>query len=106
MKHWAIAAFALLVAACASVPEPQRPARLYNDHLFAAPSAPIWPADVFAASPAMKHYINVEIAEDLRTKGRQRGLVDALYSAGQLKLEYDAAMTRNASEAFDARAGN
>ncbi len=33
-------------------------------------------------------------------------LFDALYSKGLLKLEYDAAQTRNAAQTFDARAGN
>jgi Tfp pilus assembly protein PilF len=106
MKTFAALLASLLVAACAGVPAPEPPARLYNDHLFASPSAPIWASDVFAVSPKMKHYINVEIAEELRQKGRHRGLADALYKEGDLKLEYDAAMTRNAAQAFDARAGN
>jgi hypothetical protein len=91
MKTFATLLASLLVAACASVPAPERPARLYNDHLFASPPAPIWASDVLAVSPNMKHYINVEIAEELRTKGRHRGLADALYKEGDLKLEYDAA---------------
>src|SRR5204863_7553191 len=38
--------------------------------------------------------------------GPQRGLVEALYSKTQLKLEYDSELTRNAAETFKARAGN
>ena len=38
--------------------------------------------------------------------GPQQGLIHALYQRDQLKLQYDASMTRNASQAFDARAGN
>src|SRR4051794_19658721 len=106
MKAWAVLLCSLMLAACATSPLPEQPPRLFDDRLFAPPSAPIAAADVFALSPRMKYYVNVEIAEQLRYKGRQRGLVDALYSKGELKLEYDAATTRNAAEAFDARAGN
>ncbi|MEP7183346.1 MAG: tetratricopeptide repeat protein [Betaproteobacteria bacterium] len=57
-------------------------------------------------SDEMKRYLSVEIASELRAKGSQQGLIDALYHHGQLKLEYDAAMTRNAANAFHARTGN
>jgi hypothetical protein len=33
-------------------------------------------------------------------------LFDALYGNGRLRLDYDSAMTRNATEAFAARSGN
>ena len=62
--------------------------------------------DVFAMTPAMKAYLEGDVARLARVRGRQRALFDALYERSQLKLEYDAAMTRNASEAFEARAGN
>ena len=54
----------------------------------------------------MKRYLDQEIADKVRGRGRQQGLVDALYSKGELKLEYDSTMTRNAAEAFEARTGN
>jgi len=57
-------------------------------------------------SPEMKRYLESDVARLVRLRGRQRGLFEALYDRGQLKLEYDAAKTRNASEAFAARAGN
>ncbi len=63
-------------------------------------------SQVFALSPAMKHYLEVDIAPQLRSMGRQRGLVDALYSRAHLRLDYDTDSTRTAAEAFDARAGN
>jgi Tfp pilus assembly protein PilF len=96
----------LLVAACATAPMPSATEQLFNDHLFVAPSESIGAAEVFAVSDAMKRYIGVDIAGELRAKGSQQGLVDALYHKGQLKLEYDSALTRNAAQAFDARAGN
>src|SRR6185369_2810723 len=47
-----------------------------------------------------------EIVPLQRRRGLQRGLIDALYTNGQLKLRYDDEFTRNAAEAFEARAGN
>ena len=54
----------------------------------------------------MRRYLRTEIAGELHAKGNQQGLFDALYSQGQLKLEYDSVMTRNAAQAFAARSGN
>jgi Flp pilus assembly protein TadD len=104
---WAALALSLLLAACASAP-PQAPQAdtLFNDRLFAPPSTPISARDVFALSPEMHAYLTGDIARVVRTKGSQYGLFEALYDKGLLKLEYDAAMTRNASQAFAARSGN
>jgi tetratricopeptide (TPR) repeat protein len=102
------AAFALL-GGCANAPLAplaSAPSQLFEDSAFAAPSQPIDVAQIFAISPAMKHYLDVEIAAQLRRMGRQRGLVDALYAKAQLRLEYDTESTRNAAQAFDARSGN
>src|SRR6478735_11339257 len=109
MKHWAIAGMALLLAACAGAPPqvviPER-STVFNDALFKPPSQRISASDVFALSPEMQEYLRTDISRVVRTKGSQHGLFDALYDKGLLKLEYDAAMTRNASQAFAARAGN
>ena len=96
----------MLLAACASAPSPQDAEQLFNDRLFQPASVRIDAADVFALTPAMKAYLEGDVARLARVRGRQRALFDALYERSQLKLEYDAAMTRNASEAFEARAGN
>ena len=53
----------------------------------------------------MQRFIDDEIAPAARRVGRQRAIVDAL-QRGQLKLEYDSELTRNAAEAFAARSGN
>src|SRR5438067_8651364 len=96
----------LLLASCATAPTSQEAGQLFSDRLFRPPSAHIDAADVFALNPAMRDYLATDVARLARSRGRQRALFDALYERSQLKLEYDAAMTRNASEAFDARAGN
>jgi tetratricopeptide (TPR) repeat protein len=61
---------------------------------------------IFGLNDAMRRYVDQDIAPLLRSKGLQRGLVEALYKRDLLKLDYDASRTRNAAEAFEARAGN
>ena len=106
MKACAVLLFSILLVACATTPVAPAPDRLFNDHLFLAPSERISADDVFAISAPMKHFVGTEIADQLHTKGYQQGFLDALHTKGQLKLEYDSVTTRNASQAFDARAGN
>lgn len=107
MKTWAIAFCALLLAGCASerVAPPLDP-RLFQDQLFQPPSAQVGAADIFKLTPEMKDYAQQQIVRRQREKSPQQALFDALYAKGQLKLEYDSAMTRNAAQAFQARAGN
>jgi Tfp pilus assembly protein PilF len=107
MKACAPFLLSLALVACSTAPvAPQADHRLFNDQLFSPPSERISADSAFAVSDAMKHFVNVEIAEQLHTAGYLPGFVQALQTKGQLKLEYDAAMTRNASQAFDVRAGN
>jgi Tfp pilus assembly protein PilF len=99
----------LLLAACATTaPEapPQPPSGLFEDAAFAAPKNRPDAKAVFALSPAMQSYLERDIASLIRQLGPQRALVEALHTKAQLRLEYDAELTRNAAEAFDARAGN
>lgn len=96
-----------LLGACATAPPVNgAPHELFADSRFAPPSTRIARADVFALSDDMKHYLREEMAPLLRRHGRLRGLLEALGSRARLKLDYDAASTRNAAEAFEARSGN
>lgn len=106
MKRCLLLFAGLLLSACATLPPPPQPDGLLDDADFALPTEPIDPAQVFALSEPMRHYLDVEIAAQLRRKGAREGLVEALYSRRQLQLEYDAALTRNAAQAFEARTGN
>jgi len=99
-------AAALLLAACATTPARAPEAPLFNDALFSPTAERIAPEDVLALSPAMENYLDSEIAAERRQKGRQYGLFYSLYSQGAPWLDYDASITRNASEAFAARSGN
>ena len=100
MRHWWIAPAVLALQACAA-PEivPTQPASLLRDEAFQARPVPADP-DVFAVSGSMRRYLEVDIARQLRFKGNLHGLVAALQSSTQLKLDYDSAVTRTAAEAF------
>lgn len=106
MKRFTALLLCGLLAACASTPPLPPPQALFHDELFAPPAHTIRADDIFAMSDKMKRYAEVDLATSLRRKGLQKGLLDALYSKQQLQLEYDAERTRNATEAFEARAGN
>jgi Tfp pilus assembly protein PilF len=94
------------LSGCAHAPDPVRSESLFADARFGPPSEPIRAADVFALDAAMQRALDQEITPRARRRGLQRGLIDALYERGQLKLEYDATMTRNAAQAYAAKAGN
>lgn len=108
MRTWLLFCLCALLAACAGPRElTLPPARLFDDRLFAAPSERVGADDLFAVSDAMRRYLqHPQIEAQLRRKGLQRGLLEALYTTGELKLDYDARTTRNAAQAFDERAGN
>ncbi len=107
MTRFAVLLISLMLAACASPPPTAPTVALLHDALFAPPAqAPLSAAEIFAVSEPMKRYADHDIAAQLRNRGPQKGLLDALYSKRQLKLEYDAERTRTASEAFEVRAGN
>ena len=97
----------LWVAGCAHVSgEAPRADSLLHDDLYPAAKAVADPAQVFALSPAMRRYADEVLVEAVQRVDPRRALVDALYSRSRLGLAYDASRTRNASEAFEARAGN
>ena len=102
------AASAAGLAGCANAPVPPSPQALFADALFrSAPDAPDTRA-VFMMSPAMRAYADRELSAVARWRDPRHALIDALYTSQRsgLALSYDASKTRNASEAFAARAGN
>jgi tetratricopeptide (TPR) repeat protein len=106
MKAWLVFAVCLL-AGCASQPLPPPPtAGLFDDKAFIPPTENIDARQVMALSDEMRRYVHEDIRRQLKETGKQRGLFNALFRTGQLKLEYDTTMTRNAAQAFHARAGN
>ena len=78
----------------------------FDDASFAPSTEPIDPADVFRLTPEMIDYIDQQILPLARSKGMAAALTEALYNRSKLQLEYEASMTRNAAQAFEARQGN
>lgn len=105
MRRFLALLITLLLTACASAP-PVPVGTVFDDSLFAAPLQPVDRSQVFALSDAMKRYLDVDLAAEVRSKGERAALAQALLDSRSLKLEYDTALTRTASQAFDARAGN
>ncbi len=104
--HLRLLLLSLLLAGCASAPPAPQDARFFRDAQFRPASQVIDVGDVFALSPEMREYLDAQVAAKAAKRGRQNALVDALYTQGDLKLEYDSEMTRNAAQAFAARSGN
>ena len=93
LKALAGSVLSLLLVACATSPATRPPEALFDDHLFLAPSERISADDVFAMSAEMRDFLNTQIASQIRQKGPQQGLFDALYARRQLQLDYDTALT-------------
>ena len=107
MRAAALVAPLLLLGACAATVEIKAPPlALFDDAAFAPATQPIDPKDVFKLSPEMQHYIDDHIMPFSRRADLRQALLDELYTRDKLRLDYDATMTRNASEAFAARSGN
>ncbi|HUG22190.1 tetratricopeptide repeat protein [Piscinibacter sp.] len=106
MRTWTASLLCLVLSACAGTPTAPSPEGLFHDQGFAAPSERISAEKVFALSDEMQRYMKTDMAGLVRSKGVQRGLIDALYRRGDLKLEYDADLTKNAAQAFETRSGN
>lgn len=96
------------LAGCASPGmEAPQAERLLHDELFPPSPDHIDPAQVMALSPAMHAFLTERLrGNTLRLSDARKMLLDSLYVRGDLRLEYDGELTRNASEAFEARSGN
>ena len=97
---------AALLAGCATAPPVAPPDSLLADRLFAPPGESVRTDDIFAMNDAMRRYLKVEVADQIRLKGAQLGLIEALQKHTQLRLEYDAARTKDAAATFTSRTGN
>lgn len=104
------AACGALLAGLTGCAAPSRPTAaqledLWDDAHFGSPALPA-AEPLFALSPAMRGFLATEMRAAARQHGALNGLFRALQQDGRLRLEYDASLTRTASEAFEARAGN
>jgi len=107
MKRCIVLLMSLLLLGCASVaPPPVASEAVFHDALFAPPARPPDARTLFALTPAMRRHLAERIAPQVRRHGAPRALLDALYTQGDLRLEYESLHTRTAAEAFDERRGN
>ncbi len=106
MRTTASLLLSMLLAACAGAPPLPPTDSLFHDELFAPPSIVIAPDEALAISAEMRRYIATRLASRSRFDDPKQRLFDALYRQDELRLEYDAAITRTAAQAFEARAGN
>ncbi|WP_143742354.1 tetratricopeptide repeat protein [Roseateles chitinivorans] len=108
---------ALVLTGCASVSDESTlpkvdTAPLIHDELFPPSRDVIDPAQVMTMSPKMREFLRARLPNAgsgtlmTETRDMRHMLLDALYTRGELQLEYDAETTRTAAEAFDAKAGN
>jgi Tfp pilus assembly protein PilF len=105
MRIRALLLLSLALGGCAVAPPAPESERFFADSLFGPPSERIDAKAVFAVNDAMRKYLVDEIGFMPGTKGRQKALAESLRRKG-LKLEYDAATTRTAVQAFEGRTGN
>jgi tetratricopeptide (TPR) repeat protein len=105
MKTCVLLLISLFLAGCAAVPVAP-PADLFSDQLFRPPYERIAASDIFAVSDEMRRFVRTEIGAPVSGGGIQQRLADALYTKGELRLEYESVRTRNAAEAFADRTGN
>lgn len=110
LLRMACVAAPLALGACASTgsttPSASVLPSLFDDARFAASTEPIDSADVFRMTPDMEAYLKDQVLPTARARGMRAGLTDALYTRSKLQLEYEASITRNAAQAFEARQGN
>ena len=105
-RRFVPAACCALLMACAQPPLLHDTPTLLHDEFYPLAVVPADRDQVFAMSPSMRAYAATDLASVAQLRDARRALLDALYKNGKLQLNYDAAVTRNAAEAFDARAGN
>lgn len=100
----------MLVAGCTTmtttVPDT---APLFHDELFAPPTAQIHPESALEMSEPMLQFARTKLHHNLGHVDNQdvrQQLVTALYTKGELRLEYFSDSTKTAAEAFESRSGN
>ncbi|HXA46148.1 MAG TPA: hypothetical protein VNW52_00855 [Burkholderiaceae bacterium] len=108
MKRIVVPLLCALLAACASMPPvaPESLPSLFDDAAFAAPSARIDPADIFAVDAEMQNFLDHDVARRVLIDGQVMALVNALYTKEHKKFSYDSVQTRNAAAVFHQRSGN
>ena len=94
------------LCACTTSPIDLKREGILHDDLFSQPSKPIDANEIFALSNEMQAFLQSDLRKDVLNKGLKQGLYEALGRRSQMRIEYDAAYTKTASETFRTRSGN
>lgn len=94
------------LAGCAGVPTVRTGdvTPLFRDSLFKPPAKPVDSRAIFAVDAPMRRFLDEELASRPGRADPRQALLDAV--RGNLRIDYDSAMTRTASQTFAARQGN
>jgi len=110
MKSWILLIVCIWLSACSTTRSEKLVAGdLLRDDLFAAASVSVRAEDAIEMTDAMRDFARNKIHQSLghvNNKDIRTALVEALYTKGQLRLEYASDVTRTAGEAFDSNSGN
>jgi len=106
LRQAATLALAAALCACATLAPPPSPAPLLHDALFAHPPRPAGADEVFTLDAPMRAHLQAVVARTSRVADLPAALAESLDALGDLRLDYDASITRNAREAYAERAGN
>lgn len=98
--------FAASLTGCAHVPTANRGevTPLFHDALFQPSVKPVDEHAIFALDTSMRRFLSEEIISKGGRADTRQVLLAAL--SGKLQLDYDSAITRTASQTFEAREGN
>ena len=103
----AIATLAATLSACNSVKIAPSSSELLQDSFFQTPVTKINPDNVFALSQEMRIYLRKnQIKSNISRVGLKQGLYEMISKSNAIHIEYDAEMTRNASQTFASHSGN
>ncbi len=111
MRLWLLVLTSLLVSACSTAPVATvNPVSLFHDDLFLPATVQIRPEAALEMSDSMREFARTRLQQHglqrVDKPDRRMTLVDALYTKGQLRLQYYSDVTYTAQEAFAAKSGN
>lgn len=95
-----------LLSACSSVRPPVLNSELFQDQWYGPRPALISAEQVLAISPAMEQFLEKEVLPRSKKTELRLALFQAISQDNRISLEYDASLTRNAAQAFEAKTGN
>lgn len=108
VMKYLILCLTIFLCACTTSPtqHAQQPALMFQDDLFGGVVKTVNVDEIFTLTPAMRRYLDVDLAMQRRIEGDEFALYKALYDKRQIKIDYDGRKTKTAGETFRDRSGN